>query len=468
MRVLIAGVATLLSATMGMAQYNWGPALTSAETGQTAAWSRIHFDPTNSNVVWASTGDLPDPFASEPAPPASGIWRSTNGGHSWSQMASGALSPDYHILDFTICKANPNVIYVGTNVEGVFRSTDGGASWTAVNNGLTHKGVSMPNPAWGVGAIVVDPTNPNNVYCSLGQLSGLDIFNLSPDHPGFYYSHDGGANWTASNDGLPPREDSILDFVSNTSAPLSLVIPEDSPNTIYAGLLTAEANIKVLFGTKASAQVQVYRNTNAGMGTWDNLSAGLPTIDQSSVLFGSLARIAAGGAVLTCAPAGPGAHVVYLSSIGFGIDVALTDDSTKSKSRGIYALAPGATSWIARNNGLPVVTNDDNQNAINASPVGIHPADPYTALTGVVESDDALPNASKPWATVTAGDPWMQNWGDSGLNQSPTLGQEYANALFIEFAPNASKVAAAISWSDPDSALAELNADDGIYMIPAP
>lgn len=465
--VLIAGLATLMGSSLAIAQYNWGPALTSGETGQEVAWSRVHFDPTDGNTVWAATGDLPDPFSGGPLVPANGIHRSTNAGRTWTQMASGALNPDYHILDFTICKANPNVLYVATNEQGVFRTTNGGTSWSAVNNGLTHKGVSMPNPSWGVGAVAVDPTDPSKVYCSIGQLSGLDIFNLSPDHPGFYYSHNGGQSWTGSNDGLPPRQDGILDFVSNTSAPFSLVIPEDSPSTIYASFLQAEANIKVLFGTKATAKTEVYRNTNSGMGTWNALSNGLPNIDQSPVLPGSLARIAASAPVMTIAPAGPNNHVIYLSSVGFGLDIGLSAQQTKSKSRGIFALAPGSSRWIARSNGLPVVTNEVNQNAINTSPVGIHPQDPYTALTGVVSSDDAVPGSSKPWATTTAGDPWMKNW-DTGLANSPTLGQAYANALFIEIAPNANKVVAAITWSDPDTSLAKLTDDDGIYMIPAP
>ena len=461
------GLAALLASPLALAQYPWGPALTSGDTGHPANWSRVHFDPTNSNTVWASTGDLPDVFSSDPPEPANGIWRSTNGGSTWTQMASGALDPTYNILDFTICKADPDVIYAATNVQGVFRSTDGGNSWAAANSGITYKSASFPNANWGVGAIVVDPTDPAKVYCSVGQLSGLDLFNLSPDHPGFYYSHNGGVSWTANNTGLPPREDGIGDFVSNTSAPLSLAIPEDSPNTIYAGLLTAEANIKVLFGTKAKAQTQVFRNTAAGTGSWSSISSGLPQIEQAATLIGTLARIAVGAAFITVGPAG-GNHVVYLSSLGFGIEVSLLDEKMKSKSRGIFALAPGSTTWLERNTALPVVNDDFNQNAINTSPVAIHPADPYTGLTGGGESDAAEPNASKIWATTTAGAPWLKNWGDSGLNQSPTLGQDYCNALFLEISPAGNRAVAAIAWTDPDSVLNELDDDDGIYMLPAP
>ena len=34
--------------------------------------------------------------------------------------------------------SSPSTMYAGTGGFGVFKSTDGGASWTAINTGLTH------------------------------------------------------------------------------------------------------------------------------------------------------------------------------------------------------------------------------------------------------------------------------------------------------------------------------------------
>ena len=448
------------------ASYPWGPAITTGDTGQEVAWGRVHFDPTDSRVIWAATSDLPDPLGGEVPPPASGIYKSTDAGSSWAQAAGGALNPDYHVLDFSICKANPDVVYAATLHQGVFRTTSGGGSWTKINNGISHNGATFPQANWGAVAIAVDPANPNNVCVSVGQLGGLDIFNLSPDHPGMYYSRNGGNSWTSNNAGLPPRQDGILgDRVSNTSGVLSLAIAENSPSTIYAGVLQAEANIKLLIGNRANAQTKVFKNTNGGIGTWVDISNGLPTVQQNAELGNSLARIAASAVLLSVVPTGANSQLVVASSLAFGVDVNLGTQQTKSKSFGLYALPPGAGSWVARNQALPVVNNALNSDAINTTAPAIHPDNPYIMLTGVVESDDAMPNSSKIWATTTAGAPWLKNWGDSGLNVSPTEGLAYCNPLFIEIAPNASRAIASIAWTD-DVLLS--NDDDGIYMVPAP
>ncbi len=58
-----------------------------------------------------------------------GIFKSTNGGASWSQLSSTTGSA-YDYCSKIVCDASGNV-YVGTR-SGLFRSTDGGTSWTAI------------------------------------------------------------------------------------------------------------------------------------------------------------------------------------------------------------------------------------------------------------------------------------------------------------------------------------------------
>jgi photosystem II stability/assembly factor-like uncharacterized protein len=53
---------------------------------------------------------------------------------------------------------NPATLYVGARIAGVFKSTDGGASWTSANSGLpASQGVS-------IGPLVIDPLNPATLY----------------------------------------------------------------------------------------------------------------------------------------------------------------------------------------------------------------------------------------------------------------------------------------------------------------
>lgn len=457
---LFVGVAVLCATAASAARYSWAPALTSGEAGGDAPWGRVHFDPNNSNVMWAATTQVPDPFATEPLPDGNGLWKSTDGGRSWSQMASGALDPTLNILDFSISKSNSDVVYVATLEGGVLKTINGGSTWTAINQGL-----GLPHAKNGAGAVVVDPTNSDNVYVSVGQLNGIQILSPSPDHPGFFYSHDGGATWIANNSGLPNRSDAFLDLVSNTSVPVSLVIPDDQPETIYAGILTAEANGKVFLGKKAIADTQVFRNTTSGTGTWSPISDGLKSVVTNDSGIGSLLRFSVTGVILSSVTVS-GRHVLYMSNLAAGGEVDLGgEDATKLKSQGIWLLAPGSTTWLERNTGLPVVNDAENDNAINSCPVGTVPGDPYTALTGVLDSDGTLAGSTKIWATATAGDPWMMNWGDSGLDNSPTLGLPYCNAIFIEVAPNGRRAIASVAWDGEGSSL---NDDDGVYMVPPP
>ncbi|MGI8919430.1 MAG: Calx-beta domain-containing protein [Pyrinomonadaceae bacterium] len=69
------------------------------------------------------------------SPEAVRIFKSTDGGGSWS-IASAGL-PSSEISSLAIDPHHANNLYAGTFSDGVFRSTDGGASWNPLNQGLT-------------------------------------------------------------------------------------------------------------------------------------------------------------------------------------------------------------------------------------------------------------------------------------------------------------------------------------------
>ena len=51
--------------------------------------------------------------------------------------------------------AHTSTVYAGTWGSGVYKSTDGGATWSAVNTGLTD---------WMVDALAIDPANTSTIY----------------------------------------------------------------------------------------------------------------------------------------------------------------------------------------------------------------------------------------------------------------------------------------------------------------
>jgi photosystem II stability/assembly factor-like uncharacterized protein len=77
---------------------------------------------------------------------------------------------------------NPQTIYVGAPVGGLWKSTNGGTSWTTTTDHL---------PVIGVSDILIDPTNTNVIYISSGDADHSDSYSC-----GVLKSTDGGLTWS--------------------------------------------------------------------------------------------------------------------------------------------------------------------------------------------------------------------------------------------------------------------------------
>ena len=80
-------------------------------------------DPGDNALFWAGTED-------------DGVWRSTDGGESWSPAHHGFRHRT--VYSIVIDDKNPRVIFAGTYGGGVYRSTDRGGSWQQCSQGLTN------------------------------------------------------------------------------------------------------------------------------------------------------------------------------------------------------------------------------------------------------------------------------------------------------------------------------------------
>src|SRR5437667_4050950 len=82
----------------------------------------LAIDRSNSATIYAGAGG--------------GVFKSTNGGESWT----ASLSPDYNHETYTLVidPISSTTVYAAGNF-GVSKSPDGGASWHAINNGLANQ-----------------------------------------------------------------------------------------------------------------------------------------------------------------------------------------------------------------------------------------------------------------------------------------------------------------------------------------
>jgi len=110
-----------------------------------------------------------------------GLFRTTNGGTSWDNI-TGTL-PDRFPADIAVDPNDDNIVYVafyGFGTPHVYKSTNSGDSWTDISDNLPD----VPVPA-----VIVDPNNSAHIYI------GTDI--------GVFVSTDGGGSWQDFNAGLP-------------------------------------------------------------------------------------------------------------------------------------------------------------------------------------------------------------------------------------------------------------------------
>lgn len=437
-------------------QLAWGPTALVNGPSDVKPFAKVLADPADPDVIWAATGNVPDPTATS-VPPADGFYKSADGGITWFPVNDSALPPETNIIDFAISPTNTDIVYAATNVLGIMKTTDGGSSWAAVNTGITHDGKDFPDSTWAALAVAVDPGNPDIVYCGVGNLNMVDLESGTGNHPGFFRSTNGGASWTKKNQGLPAMYDPIdlFDLTSHTVTVASIVVPPQFPSVVVIGLVDVEVNAELFTGKTAVSNGRVFFSTNRAEATWQERSSGLPEITWPSA-GGDLARASLSYVFLHAA--GGTALGVYGSHQAWGASVYTSETIFKSKSKGVYKAQGG--SWVRKSTGLPVVSDDFNDSATNAGPVYASPVNPDILLVGISASDAGNPasNNSKVYVSLNGAQSWVKTW-DSGLSTSPTMGYTEANPLFVTINADQTKVFTSVLWTEGTE-------DDGIYRLP--
>ena len=173
----------------------------------------VHFDPFDQQRMFIAYTDI-------------GLFRSENGGKSWSSSAQGV--PE-HWLNTTYAMAfDPEVrgrvwgamsgvhdlprskmwglrTSPATFNGGICRSADGGKTWTISNAGMPEAATTH---------ILLDPNSPANARVLYTAALGR----------GVYKSIDGGNHWSLHNTGISEREPSAWRLVRDTNGVLYLIV----------------------------------------------------------------------------------------------------------------------------------------------------------------------------------------------------------------------------------------------------
>lgn len=145
----------------------------------------LALDPRNPQVVYASMWQMSRaPWTFSSGGPDSGIYKSTDGGATWSNITHNPGLPTGIIgkASLAVAPSDPNIVYamVQAKVAGqagaLFRSDDAGKSWKMVN---AEQEISQR--AFYSGRVWLDPKDPNTLYITAVVL---------------YVSHDGGKTFT--------------------------------------------------------------------------------------------------------------------------------------------------------------------------------------------------------------------------------------------------------------------------------
>jgi photosystem II stability/assembly factor-like uncharacterized protein len=121
-------------------------------------------DPVNPDVLITSFWNVKrTPYSLESGGIGSGIWKTTNGGESWTDISKskGLPKDTLGVIGLSISASNPNKYYaiVESKTGGVFASNDAGKTWEKTNeeNKLRQR-------AWYYSKIFIDPKNESIIY----------------------------------------------------------------------------------------------------------------------------------------------------------------------------------------------------------------------------------------------------------------------------------------------------------------
>jgi hypothetical protein len=233
--------------------YNWlelGPTTWTYTSGWNPGVGRVTsvaVHPSSESTIYVSS-------------PGGGIWKSTNGGGTWTPLIDFVNSSWMNVFHLCIDPLNQATIYASLSSGGVLKSTNSGVSWSATGSGPS-----------GAKQVKVHPANSSIVFCAANngiwrsvnggstwtqvETSTKEDIEFNPANPDIMYASGSSGTscvWRSADNGLTWTAITSTSGITNTGRTL-LAVSANDPNVVYA--VQASGSI---FG-------RMYRSNDAGL-----------------------------------------------------------------------------------------------------------------------------------------------------------------------------------------------------------
>ncbi|UCD60945.1 MAG: glycosyl hydrolase [Flavobacteriaceae bacterium] len=203
-----------------------------------------------------ATGVIGDPLTYYMGTTGGGLWKTCDAGQRWENISDGFFQTG-SVGAVAVSPSDPNVVYCGMGEhaprgvmtsygDGVYKSTDAGKTWKKLGLSKTQH----------ISRIVIHPKNPDIVY-----VAAQGALYAPNEERGIYKSVDGGESW-----------EQVL-FVNTLTGCSELSMDPNTPGVLYAAMWHHQRKPHIVISGGSGSGL--YKSVDGGE-NWFEIGEGLP------------------------------------------------------------------------------------------------------------------------------------------------------------------------------------------------